>query len=72
MVMVMQCSYYIVLPLTLLPSCVWQRLQKAEAQELLDQALRLLDGRTLATVVKALPGMLSPVQAMVGKSRAIF
>ncbi|CAL5230065.1 g13518 [Coccomyxa viridis] len=51
-------SYYIALPLTLLPSSAWQRLQSHMVQ------LRLLDGRDIAALLEAVGVRLTMTQAV--------
>ena len=52
-------SYYIALPLTLLPGSIWHSLQRLTVQ------MRLPDGQLIAAVLKALGGRLAMTQAVV-------
>jgi len=58
-------SYYIVLPLAVLPSSTWQRMQKLAVEGSMGQSLRLPSSGEFAAAMETLPGMLTSVQVLV-------
>ena len=59
------CSYYVVLPLTLLPNKAWYNLAQLPAQENLAQQLWTPSLKVVVESVAALPGAMSPLQTLV-------
>ena len=59
------CSYYVVLPLTLLPCKAWYTLAQLMAQEKLAQQLWITPWREVVESVAALPGAMLPLQTLV-------
>lgn len=65
------CSYYIALPFTLLPTRAWKDLAWQDVQGLAMQGFagnrfEMPSWRPLALAVESLPGVLTPIQALVG------
>lgn len=59
------CSYYVVLPLTLLPNKAWYNLAQLTAQENLAQQLRIPPWKVAVGSVATLSGAMSPLQTLV-------